>query len=644
MSTVNGFQVGNEVLKYNYESLENYNTPNFSTSSSTQYAVGDYVTYQGKLYKCTTATTGGTWVNGSWELAILSDDLQSLGDEVEDLNRQISDVESALMPVIFPNGQTTTNTFTVDSTELSAANNYVDLGLTLDVNVQYNFSLAFSAAPTNLSNVYMNTSRSGSGSVATVTSQLVGDQTKTFSYTPDVTGVKYIRIQFTSSYSGDLSIEITGTYDVENDNAIDIIDNQFDTLGLTFDEIEVNTTRPYNLIPTNCVITPLSAIRYGNGEVVADATRCVTDYIPIDATKGYICNCAKVLNRSYNETTQTYDTDGLNPLVLRYMAFYDEEKKFVATSSANDSISKVIPETAKYIRVTIASPDLAGSAVLIYGNYDAIPNVRYIRHRLTSVSPDVSPNTGFEDFKMVMFGDSITQGDLYIDNGGVSYVDYANDILHSNIINVGFGGTRMSHNGASGDTVYFSFDNLCDAIVTNTWTDQESGISTQPTFDVNLAKLKAIDWDTVDAIGLLYGANDWASNTPISSTYELNSGTYNGACAYGLDKLLTAYPHLQVILFTPMFREKTLGDESTSSDHANTANLTMADYGESLKVVQNVMHCALVDSGKTFGMNKYNIHLYTIDGTHPRTNMAQNRLGYLFAQAIQQWISPYGNP
>ena len=49
MSTVNGFQVGSETLKYNYESLDNYNTPNFSTSSSTTYAVGDYVMYNGKI-------------------------------------------------------------------------------------------------------------------------------------------------------------------------------------------------------------------------------------------------------------------------------------------------------------------------------------------------------------------------------------------------------------------------------------------------------------------------------------------------------------------------------------------------------------------------------------------------------------------
>lgn len=83
MSTVNGFQVGSETLKYNYESLDNYNTPNFSTSSSKTYAVGDYVMYNGKLYKCTTATTGGTWVSGSWTLAVLSDD-------VNNLNRQIN--------------------------------------------------------------------------------------------------------------------------------------------------------------------------------------------------------------------------------------------------------------------------------------------------------------------------------------------------------------------------------------------------------------------------------------------------------------------------------------------------------------------------------------------------------------------------
>ena len=101
MSTVNGFQVGSETLKYNYESLDNYNTPNFSTSSSKAYAVGDYVMYNGKLYKCTTATTGGTWVSSSWALAVLSDDVNNLSRQLSDVEEnQIPELKSALSEVV----------------------------------------------------------------------------------------------------------------------------------------------------------------------------------------------------------------------------------------------------------------------------------------------------------------------------------------------------------------------------------------------------------------------------------------------------------------------------------------------------------------------------------------------------------------
>lgn len=77
MSTVNGFQVGANVLKYSAEALENYNTPDYSSSST--YAVGEYVMYQGKLYKCKTAiTTAEAWTAAHWETAILSEDVSDL--------------------------------------------------------------------------------------------------------------------------------------------------------------------------------------------------------------------------------------------------------------------------------------------------------------------------------------------------------------------------------------------------------------------------------------------------------------------------------------------------------------------------------------------------------------------------------------
>ena len=89
--SVTGFLVNNEVQKYDYESLENYNTPDFSTSST--YQVGDYVMYQGKLYKCITAiTTGGAWDSTKWSLAILSDDVADFKSAIEIIVSEAIDV------------------------------------------------------------------------------------------------------------------------------------------------------------------------------------------------------------------------------------------------------------------------------------------------------------------------------------------------------------------------------------------------------------------------------------------------------------------------------------------------------------------------------------------------------------------------
>lgn len=111
---VNGFLVEGSVQKYNYESLVNYNTPDFSTSST--YQVGDYVMYQGKLYKCITAiTTSGAWDSTKWSLAILSDD-------VADLKSAADNIKTAFpyYPMfIRGSGNTTTGVFVPSETVLN---------------------------------------------------------------------------------------------------------------------------------------------------------------------------------------------------------------------------------------------------------------------------------------------------------------------------------------------------------------------------------------------------------------------------------------------------------------------------------------------------------------------------------------------
>lgn len=56
----------------------------YSTSSSKTYAVGDYVVFERKLYRCTAETTGETWDSTKWTTSILANDVADLKSAVKD--------------------------------------------------------------------------------------------------------------------------------------------------------------------------------------------------------------------------------------------------------------------------------------------------------------------------------------------------------------------------------------------------------------------------------------------------------------------------------------------------------------------------------------------------------------------------------
>ena len=94
MSTVKGFNTTLGVLKYDAESLDNYNTPLFDSTST--YEVGDYVIEDGKLYRCITdVPTAGSWssVSSNFVAAILTDDIKGIKEDVDDLSTNFSTLE-----------------------------------------------------------------------------------------------------------------------------------------------------------------------------------------------------------------------------------------------------------------------------------------------------------------------------------------------------------------------------------------------------------------------------------------------------------------------------------------------------------------------------------------------------------------------
>lgn len=92
--SVKGFSVdgGATVHKYDYTALDSkpgYFADSFSTSST--YAVDDYVMYNNQLYRCTTAvTTAGAWDSTKWTAAVLGDEISSIKGDLSQITTATS--------------------------------------------------------------------------------------------------------------------------------------------------------------------------------------------------------------------------------------------------------------------------------------------------------------------------------------------------------------------------------------------------------------------------------------------------------------------------------------------------------------------------------------------------------------------------
>lgn len=74
-------------------------------SSSSTYAVGDYVLYSGQLYRCTTAiSTAEAWTSAKWTAVALGDDVSTLKSALTDLETGVSyDTETSTLEITSSN-------------------------------------------------------------------------------------------------------------------------------------------------------------------------------------------------------------------------------------------------------------------------------------------------------------------------------------------------------------------------------------------------------------------------------------------------------------------------------------------------------------------------------------------------------------
>lgn len=229
--------------------------------------------------------------------------------------------------------------------------------------------------------------------------------------------------------------------------------------------------------------------------------------------------------------------------------------------------------------------------------------------------------------ELVELGDSVTEFG--------TYPDTVAHLLGYKTYNCGVGGTRMSQHPND----YYkdlSFYKIADAIDTGNWTSVNSAldalISQAQTVDpgkaVRLQKTKSnlnsIDFSKVDIMTVFFGTNDFTgADVTIGTVSASNKDitTVVGALNYGIEKIITKYPNIKILVLTPTYRLITVSGGGTESSDTYVKPLDgkkLIDYCDAILQTAGLNHLPCKDLYRESGFNSYNHSTYFSDVVHPK--------------------------
>lgn len=233
----------------------------------------------------------------------------------------------------------------------------------------------------------------------------------------------------------------------------------------------------------------------------------------------------------------------------------------------------------------------------------------------------VNKNRSFENKVIACFGDSTTE----FGNIDTRIANKTGATAH----NLGFGGTRM---GQSPSAYYnpFCFSNLVDAIVSGDFSAQQAQIDNannpfSTKFKTNFSVLKTLNFNNIDFVTLWYGTNDYMGTlnerVALGTDSDLDKSTFYGALQYSIDKLLSAFPHLRVVLVTPTWRENSPSITTGEVDLTpNPDGKFLVEYVDAIISRANKFHIASLDLFRCSGINKYSKSIFLADTVHPNAD------------------------
>lgn len=313
---------------------------------------------------------------------------------------------------------------------------------------------------------------------------------------------------------------------------------------------------------------------------------------------------------------------------------YDKNKKYrffgqckadviptVICCDENDNIIKIYDKEVDAVLKGKEYKDIPENTYCIYVNgYQLEAQIEIKQERSVA---------SFEGGKIgIFFGDSITQGNnVYISSNITPINDYPSVVgktLDCTVYNGGLGGSTY----ASGRSI--DFKNVCDCVVSGDFSTVINGISEYGLNQSAILQYNAIselDFNNVDFVSIALGTNDWNFGTSAEGI--------KNAMRYCISTLLTAYPHLNIYVFTPIYRFNLNGSGQDSDTYVNTTSgLKLHEVCEAITDTAKEFNVPCKDMYYSCNINQYNKDLYMGDDTHPNAN------GYaLMGEKIAKFIN-----
>ncbi len=152
------------------------------------------------------------------------------------------------------------------------------------------------------------------------------------------------------------------------------------------------------------------------------------------------------------------------------------------------------------------------------------------------------------------------------------------------------------------------------------------------------------DFSSADYLMIAYGTIDYGFVIEMGNDDSTDKNTFKGAWNYILKKLTAEYPHMKIILLTPMYAD--------TADVKNIKGYTLEDYAEAIRHIASLYNLPVIDLFHGMGINEYNRPSLYWDELHPRVETQKRIADYVYQQfpgeipitqgAIKEIMPPLG--